>query len=110
MTEERLCTVLHEAGIQSPDWIKIAKPLGVDSIVLPAAFFNQWSADSDDCQPSWKALAKALEKSQDQKYKQAAIRIQHMKGNHNGYTVLVELEIKATVTFHYHWAALKVHL
>ena len=72
MTEEGLRTVMHEAGIQSPDWIKIAKLLGVDSIVLPAVFFNQWSAHSDDCQPSWKALAKALEKSQNQKYKQAA--------------------------------------
>ena len=69
--------MLHEAGIQSPDWEKIAKLLGLDCIVLPLAFFNQWSGVAGECQPSWKALSNALKNIQDPKYQQAAIKALH---------------------------------
>ena len=86
MSKDNVCAVLHEADIQSPDWEKIAKLLKLDCVVLPVAFFNQWSALADHCHPSWKALAKAVETKQDNKYKQAAGNALQAKGV---YSVMV---------------------
>lgn len=78
MTESSVCSVLHKAGIESPDWVMITHSLGLDSIILPAAFFNQWSVLADDRCLSWKTLAKAL--GNIQKYKQAAVKALQMEG------------------------------
>ena len=86
MTKDRVCAVLHEANIQSPNWEKIAKLLNLDCIVLPVAFCNQWSALANHCHPSWKALAKALKTIQDHKYKQAAEKALQAEGV---YSVMV---------------------
>lgn len=77
MTKDSVCAVLHEADIQSPNWEKIAKLLNLDCIVLPIAFFNQWSALAN---PSWKSLAKALKTIQGHKYKQAADKALQAEG------------------------------
>ena len=86
MTKEGVCAVLHKADIQSPNWEKIAKLLNFDCIVLAVVFFNQWSALANHCQPSWKALAKALEDNQDHKYKQASRKALQAEGV---YSVMV---------------------
>lgn len=80
MSKDNVCAVLREAGIKSPDWKKIAKSLGLDSIILSAVFFSQWSAFAHDCHPSWKTLAKALENMNSQKYKQAAKKASQAEG------------------------------
>lgn len=81
MTTDSICAVMHKADIQLQNWEKIAKSLNLDCIVLPVAFFNQWSALADQCHPSWKALARALESNQDHKYKQAAKKALQAEGN-----------------------------
>ena len=85
MNKDSVRRVLHEAGFQSPDWEKIAKLLELDCIVLPAVFFNQWSAVAGEYKLSWKVLSKALKKIQDPKYKQAAIK----ELEEGAYTVIV---------------------
>ena len=80
MTKDRVCAVLHEAGIKSTDLKKIAKSLGLDSIILSAVFFSEWSAFAHGCHPSWKALAKALENMGGQNYKQAAKKARQAEG------------------------------
>lgn len=80
MTKDDACAVLYSAGIQSPDWGKIAKAIALDAAILSSTFFSQWSALAHDRKPSWKALATVLEKIGDQSYKQAAINAQKMEG------------------------------
>lgn len=80
MTKDSVCTAMFEAGIKSPDWVQIAKSLNLDLVSMPAAFFKQWSALAQRCHFSWMALSRAMEKVQDQKYRQAAIKVQQMKG------------------------------
>ena len=80
ITEGSVCSVLHKAGIESPDWVSLTRSLGLDSIILPAAFFNQWTVVADDRRPSWKTLAKALGNIQNYNYKQAAIEALQMEG------------------------------
>ena len=80
MTKDSICAVLREAGIKSPDWKKIAKSLGLDSVILSAVLFSHWSTFAHDSHPSWKALAKALENMENQKYKQAAKKASQAEG------------------------------
>lgn len=80
MTKDDACAVLYSAGIQSPDWGKIAKAIALDVAILPSAFFSQWSVLARDRKPSWKALATVLENTGDQNYKQAAINAKRMEG------------------------------
>jgi len=80
MTKDDACAVLYSAGIQSPDWGKIAKAIALDVAILPSAFFSQWSVLAHDRKPSWKALATVLENTGDQNYKQAATNAKRMEG------------------------------
>ena len=80
MTKDSVYTVLHQADILSSDLETVAKLLNLDSIIIPAALFNQWSAIARERRPSWKTLAKALENIQNDHYKQAAIKAHNMKG------------------------------
>ena len=73
-------SVLHKAGIESPDWVRLTQSLGLDSIILPAAFFNQWTVVADDRRPSWKTLAKALGNIENFNYKQATVKAFQMEG------------------------------
>lgn len=81
MTKDSVCAVLREANIKPPDWQNIAKSLRLDSI-LSGIFFSQWSAFAYDVHPSWKALAKALENMNGEKYKQAAKKASQAEGTY----------------------------
>ena len=72
-----MCTAFREAGIQLPDWAKIAKQLPVSMQLQISAdeFFESWFAYTDGYQPSWVKLAQALERTGNANYKQAAGKV-----------------------------------
>ena len=72
-----MCTAFREAGIQLPDWVKIAKQLPVSMQLQISAdeFFESWFAYTDGYQPSWVKLAQALERTGNANYKQAAGKV-----------------------------------
>ena len=64
LTEEAICSILHEAKISEPDWIQIAKGLHFQlcGVASSSTFFTQWHTFALYSVPSWKNLASALEK------------------------------------------------
>ena len=77
-----MCTALRDAGIQTPDWVKIAKHLHVEMKLQVSAddFLQGWCAYADGFQPSWIKLAEALEKSGFSKSKEAVDKIRMKQG------------------------------
>ena len=102
LTKDNVCAVLHNAGIQSPDWEKIAKSLGLDAAILSSAFFTQWYAVARDRKPSWKALSTMLD---NQKYPQAAMSVREMKGLS---TTLLRTHVIISIYNYAPWSSLLV--
>ena len=77
-----MCTALRDAGIQTPDWVKIAKHLHVE-IELQVSeddFLQGWHAYANGLQPSWIKLAEALEGTCFSKSKEAVETIRMKQG------------------------------
>ena len=71
-------SILHDCGIQVPDWRSMGKFLGFESHILSITFFEQWRAHARDCNPSWERLARALDDIQ--QYKNAATTARTISG------------------------------
>lgn len=80
--QDTVCTAFREAGIQLPDWAKIAKQLPVSMHLQISAeeFFEGWFAYTDGYQRSWVKLAQALERTGIPNYKQAACKVWQNQG------------------------------
>ena len=80
--KDTVCTALRGAGIQPPEWVKIAKHLQV-SIKLQVSvddFLQGWCAYASGFQPSSMKLAEALENTGIPKCKEAAEQIRMKQG------------------------------
>lgn len=71
-------SILHDCGIQNPDWRSMGKFLGFESHILSIALFEQWHAHAHDCNPSWERLARVLDNIQ--QCKNAAAAAHRMSG------------------------------
>ena len=54
-----MCGLLIKSGVQTADWLVIAKQLKLTTQMLAGAFLKAWK-ESDYARPSWEKLAKAL--------------------------------------------------
>ena len=65
-----------------PDWDKIGKALNfnLQLSITAEVFFESWFAFAHDCLPSWNQLARALERADTSKYRQAAAYVWKKEG------------------------------
>ena len=75
-----MCIALRNAGIQLPDWEKMALQLGIQLQISSSEFFKRWYAYADTLQPSWVRLADALERTGIPEYREAAEIIRNYQG------------------------------
>ena len=77
-----MCTALRDAGIQTPDWAKIAKHLHVEIELQVSGddFLEGWHAYANGLQPSWIKLGEALEGTGFSTRKEAVEKIRMKQG------------------------------
>ena len=80
--KDAMCIALKDAGIETPDWVKIAEHLqvGIKLQVSADDFLQGWYAYANELQPSSMKLAEALEKTGIPKCKEAAKQIRMKQG------------------------------
>lgn len=80
--KDTVCTALRGAGIQPPEWVKIAEHLQVSIKLQVSAddFLQGWCAYASGFQPSSMKLAEALENTGIPKCTEAAEQIRMKQG------------------------------